>query len=51
MIQYGVEDWYKSAGAINGALICLFTLTGKPEYMFGGMLIGAFNGFVYFKAI
>lgn len=39
--KYQLEAWQTTAGATDGILICLLTLTAKPEFLVGAALIGA----------
>ena len=39
--KYQLEAWQTTAGATDGVLICLLTLTAKPEFLIGAALIGA----------
>ena len=42
-----MEAWQTTAGATDGALICLLTLTAKPEFLVGAAVIGAGHSLLF----
>ena len=50
LLKYELEAWQTTAGALDGALICLLTLTAKPEFLVGAALIGTGHSILLKKA-
>ena len=51
MQKYGLSDWNKTAGALDGGILCALTLTLQPSFILGSSAIGFTYGLLFEKSL